>query len=176
MTKAPATRADLFALFDRLGIDQTTHDHRPFFTVEEGAEIKGTLPGGHTKNLFLRDKAGRIVLVCALGETAVNVNRLHKGLGCQRLSFGREELLWDTLGVRPGSVTVFSLINDTSRSVTLVLDTAMLGCEPVNFHPLENCATTAVSQAGLRAFVRHWGGQVVTGSFRPDHDPVIGEY
>lgn len=169
----PATRADLLDLFARLGIEHATHDHRPVFTVEDGADIKAALPGGHTKNLFLRDKAGRIVLVCALGETPVNVNRLHKGLGCARLSFGKEELLWETLGVRPGSVTVFALINDTRHAVTLVLDEALLAAEPVNFHPLENTATTAVSQAGLAAFVRHWGGPVLRGDFSGGGDPVV---
>jgi Ala-tRNA(Pro) deacylase len=156
---SPATQADLFARFDRLGIAHVTHSHRPVFTVEEGADIKAAMPGGHTKNLFLKDKAGRFALVCALGDTAVAVNRLHRAIGAQRFSFGREDALFEMLGVRPGSVTVFALINDPGRRVTLVLDQALLDADPVNFHPLSNDATTAVSQAGLRAFVADWGGE-----------------
>lgn len=168
---AHATPADLFARLDCLGIAHSTLAHRPVFTVEEGADIKATLPGGHTKNLFLSDRDGCLVLVCALGETRVSVNRLHRILGCGRLSFGKEPALLETLGVRPGSVSMFALLNDTKRAVKLVLDTALLDCDPVNFHPLSNDATTAVSIAGLWTFVRDWGGGVVCCDFSGD-DPV----
>ncbi|GBF57786.1 prolyl-tRNA editing protein ProX [Candidatus Phycosocius bacilliformis] len=157
---SPATRADLFALFDRLGITHHTMDHRPVFTVEEGADIKAAMPGGHTKNLFLKDKDGSFFLVCALGQTQVRLNQLHKTLGCARLSFGSETHLHELLGVTPGSVTLFALINDPQGRVTLVLDEALLAAEPINFHPLKNDATTAVSQADLAVFIRHWGGAV----------------
>jgi Ala-tRNA(Pro) deacylase len=163
MTKLPshpASRADLFALFDRLGIAHHTLDHRPVFTVEEGADIKAALPGGHTKNLFLKDKDGAFFLVCALGQTQVRLNQLHKTLGCARLSFGSEEHLLELLGVTPGSVTLFALINDPGRRVTLVLDAALLAAEPINFHPLKNDATTAVAQDDLALFIRNWGGKV----------------
>jgi Ala-tRNA(Pro) deacylase len=156
----PATRADLFALFDRLGMMHHTLHHRPVFTVEEGADIKAALPGGHTKNLFLKDKDGAFFLVCALGQTQVRLNQLHKTLDCARLSFGSEAHLLECLGVTPGSVTLFALINDPGQKVTLVLDEALLAAEPINFHPLKNDATTAVSQADLGVFVRHWGGSV----------------
>jgi len=156
----PATRADLMNHFDRLGIKHQTMYHRPVFTVEEGADIKAAMPGGHTKNLFLKDKDGAYFLVCALGQTQVRLNQLHKTLGCARLSFGSEEHLLDLLGVTPGSVTLFALINDSARKVTLVLDEALLAAEPINFHPLKNDATTAVSQADLAVFIRDWGGRV----------------
>lgn len=156
----PATRADLFALFDRLGISHHTLDHRPVFTVDEGADIKAALPGGHTKNLFLKDKDGAFFLVCALGQTQVRLNQLHKTLDCARLSFGSETHLLELLGVTPGSVTLFALINDPGRKVTLVLDEALLAAELINFHPLKNDATTAVCQMDLALFIRHWGGRV----------------
>jgi Ala-tRNA(Pro) deacylase len=156
----PATRAELFALFDRLGMKHQTLDHRPVFTVEEGADIKAALPGGHTKNLFLKDKDGAFFLVCALGQTQVRLNQLHKTLDCARLSFGSEAHLLEYLGVTPGSVTLFALINDPAQKVTLVLDEALLAAEPINFHPLKNDATTAVSQADLAVFIRQWGGRV----------------
>jgi Ala-tRNA(Pro) deacylase len=159
MTHA-ATRSQLFAHFDALGLTYTTQDHRHVFTVEEGADIKAAMPGGHTKNLFLKDKEDALFLVCALGSTSVRLNQLHKTLGCARLSFGAEAMMGEVLGVTPGSVTIFALINDDIRRVTLVLDDALLASDPVNFHPLLNNATTAMPQADLRKFIAHWGGTV----------------
>ncbi|WP_421789770.1 prolyl-tRNA synthetase associated domain-containing protein [Hyphobacterium sp.] len=161
----PATKTDLFAYLDELGIAHSTLDHAPVFTVEEGQDIKANLPGGHTKNLFLKDKKGRLVLVSALGETAVRVNRLHNLIGCQRLSFAKEEILYDALGVRPGSVTAFALINDKAGDVTFVLDAALLATNPVNFHPLINDATTAISRDNLLKFAKATG-----------HDPLIVDF
>lgn len=153
----PATRAELFALFDALGLAYETHEHPPVFTVEESAAIKANLPGGHTKNLFLKDKNGALVLVSALGDTRVDVNRLHKHLGCKRLSFGKEELLLEALGVPAGSVTAFALVNDPERRVRMVLDAALLAHDLVNFHPLLNDATTAMSRDDFLTFVRASG-------------------
>ncbi len=113
-----ATRKDLFALLDRLGVAHNTLDHRPVFTVEEGADIKAAMPGGHTKNLFLKDRRGSLWLICALGETEIDLNALAKALGAQRFSFGSSELMIETLGVHPGSVTVFALMNDHLNRVT----------------------------------------------------------
>lgn len=153
----PAVRADLFAALDALGVAHTTLDHAPVFTVEEGADIKAGLPGGHTKNLFLKDKSGALVLVSALGETRVAINHLHKALGCRRLSFGKEELMWETLGVRPGSVTAFALINDPQAQVRFVVDAALLKHDLVNFHPLKNDATTTIARDDFLTFVRATG-------------------
>jgi Ala-tRNA(Pro) deacylase len=154
------TRTQLFAHFEALGLSHTTHDHRPVFTVDEGADIKAAMPGGHTKNLFLKDRLGSLFLICTLGSTVVRLNQLHKTLGCARLSFGSAELMLDMLGVTPGSVTLFGLINDTAARITLVLDDALLASDPVNFHPLLNNATTAMSQGDMRKFVADWGGTV----------------
>lgn len=164
----PATDTDLFARLDALGIAHTTHEHRAVFTVEEGADIKAELPGGHTKNLFLKDRDGALFLVCALGESTIRLNQLHRALGCARLSFGPPELMEQVLGVTPGSVTLFALINDPRRQVSLVLDRALLAADPVNFHPLRNTATTAISQAGLARFVAGWGGPVWVAEFAGD--------
>ena len=161
----PATREDLFTYFDELGVAHSTRDHAPVFTVDEGREIKASLPGGHTKNLFLKDKKGRFVLVSALGETTIRVNRLHKLVECQRLSFAKEEDLLAVLGVRPGSVTAFALMNDREARVTFVLDAALLATNPVNFHPLKNDATSAISRDDLLKFAKATG-----------HDPLIVDF
>jgi len=152
-----STRQDLLAFLDRLGVAHRTHDHAPVFTVAESGAIKRDMPGGHTKNLFLKDKAGRLFLLCALAETKINLNALAKLLKAGRFSFGSPELLLEALGVTPGSVTVFALINDRLGRVALLLDEALLHIDPVNFHPLSNDATTAVSPAGLMTFLEATG-------------------
>ncbi|KRA56263.1 DNA-binding protein [Caulobacter sp. Root655] len=151
------TRADLFAFLDAYGVAHSTLDHPPVFRVEEGLEIKAALPGGHTKNLFLKDAKGQLWLISALGETMIDLKRLHTVIGSARLSFGAAGLMEETLGVTPGSVTAFGLINDTGRRVRFVLDAALAKADPVNFHPLNNDATTTVSQDGFRRFLAALG-------------------
>lgn len=152
-----ATRKDLFDRFDRLEISHSTVGHQPIFTVDEGQEIKASISGGHTKNLFLKDKKGQLVLISALGDTVIRINQLHKRLGCARLSFANEALLLETLGVRPGSVTAFALINDVEVRVRFVLDAAILSHELVNFHPLSNDATTTIRSQDLLRFIADTG-------------------
>lgn len=149
----PADQASLLAYLGAIGVAHTTLQHPPVFTVEEGAGIKAALPGGHTKNLFLKDAKGQLWLVSALGSKTVDLKRLPAVVGSARLSFGSPERLWDALGVRPGSVTAFALINDRMRQVRFVLDAALMRTDPVNFHPLTNTATTAVSREGLLRFL-----------------------
>ena len=147
----------LFALFGRLGIESTTAHHAKVFTVAESSKIKADLPGGHTKNLFMKDKSGRLVLISALGETQLPLNQVHKALGTQRLSFTDAPLLWEALAVTPGSVTAFALINDPARRVQFVVDEALLAHDRLNFHPLRNDMTTAISKADFLAFVEATG-------------------
>ena len=146
------TRPDLIAFFDAHGIDHATTEHEAVFRVGEGEEIKHGIAGAHTKNLFLKDAKGRLWLISAQDTTVIDLKRLHPVIGSARLSFGSAELMTATLGVTPGSVTAFAMINDTDRRVTFVLDQALALAEQVNFHPLTNTATTTVSQAGLRDF------------------------
>jgi Ala-tRNA(Pro) deacylase len=150
----PAARDDLFAFLDQHAIAHQTLDHPAVFRVDEGHDVKAALPGGHTKNLFLKDAKGQVWLVCALGETRVDLKKLPEVIGAARLSFGSPELMQEVLGVTPGSVTLFALINDTEHRVKLVLDADLLQPEPINFHPLTNTATTAISQDGLRRFLK----------------------
>jgi len=147
------TRADLMALLDALGVAHETLDHPAVFRVGEGEEIKAAIPGAHTKNLFLRDAKDRLWLVSARDRTVIDLKRLHPVIGSARLSFGSPALMEAALGVTPGSVTAFGLINDTDRRVRFVLDRSLAEAERVNFHPLTNTATTGVSQAGFRTFL-----------------------
>lgn len=147
-----ASEPALYALLDRLGIAHHTEEHRAVFTVEEGADVKARLPGGHSKNLFLKDKAGDYVLVSALGSTVIKLNQLHKRIGTKRLSFGKPDALLNLLGVVPGSVTVFSVLNDTDAKVRLILDKALFDFESVWFHPMRNTASTRVAPQDLITF------------------------
>ncbi len=168
-----ASRQDLFSLLDRLGVAHKTYDHPPVFTVEESAGIKDRLPGGHSKNLFLKDRRGGLWLVSALDETKINLNALAKALEAQRFSFGPGELMVEALGVHPGSVTVFALINDTLNRVSLVLDQALLAHDPVNFHPLGNDATTAIAPDGLLKFLAHTGHPPRLATFDAEGLPTL---
>ena len=151
MTAQPAFDRDrLLAWMAELGIDHVTHDHPAVFRVEEGLELKAAMPGAHTKNLFLKDKKGRLWLISARQDTVIDLKRAPSLIGSDRLSFGNEALMWETLGVRPGSVTALALINDLDRRVTFVLDRRLWDADMVNFHPLVNTATTAMNQEAFR--------------------------
>ncbi len=154
MTASPQ---DLFAYLDALGIAHETHWHAPVFTVGESTELKASLPGGHTKNLFLKDKDGKLVLIAAEAHTEIRLNQLHKAVGAARFSFGPADLMEEVLGVTPGSVTAFALMNDTSGRVRFLVDAALLRHDPVNFHPLTNTGTTAISRADFERFVAATG-------------------
>ena len=155
MPVMPATRDDLYTVFHACDIAFDTLEHPPIFTVADGADIKAAIPGASTKNLFLKDKKGAFFLICAVATTQIRINRLHNVLACKRLSFGKEEALYEHLGVRPGSVTLYSIINDPDFAVTLILDGALLKESRVNFHPLENTATTGISRDDMLLSLIH---------------------
>jgi Ala-tRNA(Pro) deacylase len=171
----PATPEDLFARLDALGIAHTTTQHRPVFTVEEGRDLKAQMPGGHSKNLFLKDKKGALFLLCALGDTAIDLNAVSKLIGAGRFSFGNAELLMQHLGVTPGAVTLFALINDPDRRVQLILDESFFAHERVHFHPLRNDATTAISPGDMLKFIRSLGRTPVRLRFDAAGRPALIE-
>jgi Ala-tRNA(Pro) deacylase len=141
----PAPPDEFFAYLDRLGIAHDTVTHPPLFTVEQSRALRGQIPGGHTKNLFLKDKKGALFLVSALEDAAIELKSLHRRLGAARFSFGSAELLRETLGVEPGAVTPFGAINDKPGRVRIVLDAAMMTHATLNYHPLVNTLTTSIA-------------------------------
>jgi Ala-tRNA(Pro) deacylase len=155
-------RKRLFARLAELGIASTTVEHKPMFTVEQSQALCESLPGAHTKNLFLTDKDGCVVLVVAKDDTRVDLKLVASRLNSGRLSFGNAELLAKVLGVVPGSVTPFALINDSEVRVTVVADSELLAFAEVNCHPLENTATTRLATADLFRFIRACG-----------HEPLV---
>jgi len=163
-----ATPHELFAYLDTLGIAHKSVSHPPLFTVEESRALRGKIAGAHTKNLFLRDKKGTTFLVVALEDAAIELKSLHRLLGASgRFSFGSAPLMGELLGVEPGSVTPFAVINDTGRRVAVVLDAAMMAHDLLNFHPLRNTSTTTISRQGLLRFLEAAGHQ-------PRIEPVSG--
>ena len=154
----PATPDELFAFLDRLAIRHSTVRHPPLFTVEQSQALRGQIPGAHTKNLFLKDKKGALFLVTALEDAAIELKSLHARIGAKgRFSFGSADQMLETLGVEPGSVTPFGVLNDTQRRVTVVLDAALAAHETINAHPLTNTMTTTVTRDDLLQFLRATG-------------------
>ena len=153
----PTPQNQLFAELDRLGIPHRTITHVPVFTVEDAKLLRDAIDGGHTKNLFLKDRQDRLYLAVTLEDVPVDLNALAKDLAASRLSFASPALLRHHLGVEPGSVTPFALLNDQGLSVTPVLDETMLAADPLNFHPLVNTATTAIKNTDLLRFIEAQG-------------------
>ncbi|NNC93307.1 MAG: prolyl-tRNA synthetase associated domain-containing protein [Acidimicrobiia bacterium] len=153
----PATPDELLAYLEELGIETSTVSHPAVFTVEEAKQLRGTLPGAHSKSLFLRNKKGRMWLVVALEDRPIDLKVLGEQLEAGRLSFGSPERLMRYLGVIPGAVTPFGAINDPDHEVQIALDEEMLDGSLLNFHPLDNTQTTAISPQGLTRFLESTG-------------------
>src|SRR5262245_56741173 len=141
----PADRNTLNARLAELGIATTTVAHEAVFTVEESVALRDSIPGRDTKNLFLVDRAGSMVLVVAKDDTRVDLKALSKRLGFGRFSFGKAERLEAVLGVSAGSVTPLALINASAAGVTIVVDQAIMNFAEVNCHPLEDTAPTRLA-------------------------------
>jgi Ala-tRNA(Pro) deacylase len=151
------TPQQLFARLDDLGIPHESVEHAPVFTVEEAKAHRGVLPGHHIKNLFLRNKKEEMWLIVALEDRAIDLKRLGEMLGAGRLSFGSPDRLRRVLGVEPGSVTPFSVVNDEAHQVRLVLDSRLREGGPVNAHPLTNTMTTPIALTDLLRFFETTG-------------------
>lgn len=158
MPPAPKTSDDLFKFLDELNIEIKNYEHEPVFTVAESQSLRDGIPGGHTKNLFLKDKKGRYFLLTVLEDAQIDLKTVHQKIGAQgRVSFGKPDALMDFLGVIPGAVTAFGVFNDTEKNVTLVLDQKLMAHDIINGHPLRNNATTSIAAADLCKFVEATG-------------------
>ena len=154
----PKTRQDLLAFLDGIGIAHSTKDHAPVFTVAESVALRDEIPGGHTKNLFVKDKKDRYFLLTVEENALVDLKQVHTLIGASgRVSFGRPEKLMEYLGVIPGAVTALGAINDTGNNVTFVLDADLMRDDVINCHPLSNDATTSIASAHLIRFMEATG-------------------
>ena len=153
----PAAPEQLFARLANLGIETRTVQHAPVFTVEEAQRLRGEIDGGHCKNLFLRNKKGRMWLVVCGEERVVDLKALAKRLGAGRLSFGSPRRLMEHLGVIPGAVTPFAIVNDHDGSVPVIIDRSLLEETAINCHPLDNAQTTTIATDDLVRFLESEG-------------------
>ncbi|MFC3072194.1 prolyl-tRNA synthetase associated domain-containing protein [Shinella pollutisoli] len=159
----PKTDKDLFQFLDHLGIAHSTREHAPVFTVAESVALRDEIPGGHTKNLFVKDKKDNYFLLTVEEHATVDLKTVHTVIGAAgRVSFGRPEKLMDYLGVIPGAVTAFGVINDVEHRVKIVIDEALMGFDVINAHPLRNDATTSIGAKDLLAFIAATG-----------HEPLV---
>jgi Ala-tRNA(Pro) deacylase len=152
-----ATPPPFDVMFSNMHIAAVTYAHPPVFTVQDGAAFKSLIPGGHTKNLFLRDKKENMFLVTALQDTAIDLKKLSDHVQAGRLSFGSADRLQRVLGVTPGSVTPLALINDHARAVQVILDAALFDQDQVSCHPLRNDRTTVLKTQDLQRFIETLG-------------------
>ena len=163
----PASPDDLYAMFRKLGIPFEIHEHPPLHTVEESRHLRGRIPGAHCKTLFLKDRKGALFLVVCLEHRRLDMKWLQGAIDSARLSFGRPDLLWEVLGVRPGAVTPFALVNDSKPyRVRVVLDSKMMRMPVRNYHPLHNEATGSLACTCFEQFLAACGHEALRVDFR----------
>ncbi len=155
----PASRDDLFKRLESLGITTKTKRHEPVFTVEQAQLVHDDIPGGHCKNLFCKDEKGALWLIVCLENARIDLKAAPGKIGSKRLTFGKPELLMEVLGVEPGSVTPFGLINDTAQRTNVILDATMMQEKILNYHPLKNDETTSIGNSDLVSFIKSCGHQ-----------------
>lgn len=153
----PTSPEDLIRALGDAGIDHSLHEHPPLRTVEDSKAFRGDMEGTHVKNLYLRDRKKKNFLVVAQEDRAIDLKSLPDMIGSDRLSFGSADRLFEFLGVRPGAVSPFTLINDSEHRVSLALDASLMQAERLYFHPLVNDLTLGVSADGLRRFLEITG-------------------
>lgn len=151
--KKPSGSAEVIALLEKLGVDNSTINHPPMRTVKDSKEFRYGVEGGFSKNLFLRNKKGKMWLVTLLEDREVDLKQLGERIGAGRVSFASEDRLMKFLGVVPGAVTPLAVINDHGDQVVLVVDKGLLDVSPLHFHPCDNAMTTTVGREGLMKYL-----------------------
>ena len=149
----PMDSQQLITLLDDLGIAHMTVEHPPLRTVEDSRRLRGNLAGGHVKNLFLKDKKGGYWLLAALEQTTVDLQIAAALLGAPRFSFAKAEELAQLMGIIPGAVSPFAVVNDVDRRVRVALDQPLLDLPLLNFHPLRNDRTITIASTDLLKFL-----------------------
>jgi len=153
----PTTPDALMAILKSLGIEFTVHHHKAVFTVAEAMEVEHDIAGAHCRNLFLRDKKKNNFLVVLRDKTEIDIKKLQPLIGADKLSFGSADRLMEYLGVRPGSVCPYAIINDKNNDVKIVLEKGMMDEMRVNYHPLINTMTIGCAPSDLLRFIESTG-------------------
>jgi len=154
------TQEELLNVLNQIGIEYTNHEHPAVYTVEEADMHHEGIDGVHSKNLFFKDKKKNLFLVVTLSDKPIIIKEMAKKIGAKSPSFGKPDLLAEVLGVIPGAVTPFAVINDKNHTVKVILDEEMMENELLNFHPLENTATTTIASKDLVKFMEHCSQEV----------------
>ena len=157
VAELPTTPEDLFNVLEKLNITYELFNHDPIFTVEEGRDLKLDIPGVSCRNLFLRDKKKNNFLITAANQTQIDLKTLPEKIGASRLSFGSKDRLWELLGICPGSVCPFTVLNDKDHKVKIILDQFMMESDLINVHPLDNSMSVALTPADLLKFLEFTG-------------------
>jgi Ala-tRNA(Pro) deacylase len=148
----------LFAFLDQLGISVKTVTHAPLYTVADAQSLRGQIEGGHTKNLFVKDKKDNFFLLTVGEDAVIDLKAIHHIIGAaSKVSFGKPEALEELLGVQPGAVTAFGPINDSDHKVSVFLDADLMRHAIINCHPLINTATTSIAASDLVKFLEATG-------------------
>lgn len=154
---APLSSDALLAMLDAEGIAHHTVDHAPMWTVEDAKAIRAPSPHGHTKNLFVRNKKGRMWLLTLHEDRQVDMKTMGALIGTNRLSFASPQRLMHYLGVIPGAVSMFSALNDVTREVTCFIDERLVEAPELHVHPLVNTRTTSIDRRTLTDFLADRG-------------------
>lgn len=147
------SKEELIKLLDESNCDYEVKEHAPLFTVEDSKSLRGSILGAHSKNLFLKDAKGQFYLLSVEENTIVDLKKIMNFIGSKKLSFAKAEYLESILGIEPGSVSPFALINDVDKKVLFFLDKNFLNYEKLNFHPLVNTATVNIATSDMIKFI-----------------------
>ena len=144
---------DLIELLKRKGLDFQIHNHEPLYTVEDSEKFRGKIKGSHTKNLFLKNKKNSFFLFSCDENATVDLKLFSKSIDAKNLSFANESYLDKYLGIKPGSVSPFALLNDKNKEVNFYLDQKLYESEIINFHPLINTTTISIKMSDFINFI-----------------------
>ena len=146
-------KSDLFELLRVKGLDFQIHNHEPLYTVEDSEKFRGKIKGSHTKNLFLKNKKNSFFLFSCYEKATVDLKLFSKSIDAKNLSFANESYLDKYLGIKPGSVSPFALLNDKNKEVNFYLDQKLYESEIINFHPLINTTTISIKMNDFINFI-----------------------
>ena len=146
-------KSDLLKMLDQKSIKFKKYEHKALYTVQDSEIKRGNIQGGHTKNLFLKNKKNYFNLFSCEENSFVDLKRFSKSITVGNLSFAREEYLLKYLGVKPGSVSPYALLNDIDNQVDFYLEDKIYNNKNINFHPLINTSTISIKTTDFLSFM-----------------------
>ena len=146
-------KRDLLDILREKNIDFQVHEHKPLYTVEDSEKLRGKIDGSHTKNLFLKNKKNEFFLFTCNERAKIDLKQFSKSIDAKNLSFANENYLEKYLGIKPGSVSPYALLNDKKNNVSFYLDENLEKSEKINFHPLINDTTITMKTPDFINFI-----------------------